>query len=99
MSLRKKSRTYRNRNREAGDLRAFGRYPEGILKRSGLWGWSAVLALLCTMITYPGIWYSDSYVRVTTAYAVMNSVKITLAGHPAPLYTGNAFTVIPSFMM
>ena len=99
LSLRGKKHTPGEERRAAGDLRARSRYPAGILQRSGLWGWCAFLALFCTMVTYPGIWYSDSYVRVTTAYAVMNSVKITLAGHPAPLYTGNAFTVIPSFMM
>lgn len=81
------------------ELRFSGRYPEGIRKRWGIWAWSALLALLCTLITYPGIWYSDSYVRVTTGYAVMNSVKTTFTGHPAPLYTHNAFTVIPSFFI
>ncbi|MBR2823859.1 MAG: hypothetical protein IKE24_09250 [Clostridia bacterium] len=65
----------------------------------GLFLWSAVLALLATFISYPGIWYSDSYVRVTTGGAVLNAVIKTLTGHRFPLNTDNAFTVIPSFFM
>ena len=64
-----------------------------------VWLWSAVLALLCTLISYPGIWYSDSYVRVATGGAVLNAIVKTLTGHRAPLYTGNAFTVTPSLFM
>ncbi len=64
-----------------------------------IWLLSAVLALLCTLITYPGIFYSDSYVRVTTGGAVLNSVIKTLQGRPFTLETHNAFTVIPSFFM
>ena len=60
---------------------------------------SAVLALLCTLISYPGIWYSDSYVRVATGRAVLNAAVKTLTGHRMPLETGNAFTVIPSFFI
>ena len=61
--------------------------------------WSAVLALLCTFISYPGIWYSDSYVRVTTGQAALNAVIKTLTGHRFRLDTGNAFTIVPSFLM
>ena len=61
--------------------------------------WSAVMALICTLISYPGIWYSDSYVRVSMANAVLNTVVNTLKGHPAALDTWNAFTVIPSFFI
>ncbi len=64
-----------------------------------IWLWSAILALLCTMITYPGIWYSDSYVRVETGKAVLNRIVKTLIGQRARLDTGNAFTIIPSFFM
>ena len=70
-------------------------------KRSNGWLWfgSAVLALICTFVSYPGIWYSDSYVRVETGKAVAVAVFKTLTGHRFPLNTGNAFTVIPSFFM
>ena len=64
-----------------------------------IWFWSGVLALLCTLISYPGIWYSDSYVRVTTGEAVLNAIVKTLTGQRFPLETGNAFTIIPSFFM
>ena len=66
---------------------------------AGIWIFSAALALVCTMITYPGIWYSDSYVRVETGHAVLNAVVKTLTGHGAPLNTHNGFTLIPSFFM
>lgn len=64
-----------------------------------VWCWSGLLALLCTFISYPGIWYSDSYVRVATGSAVLNAVVKTLTGHRFVLETGNAFTVIPSFFL
>ncbi len=59
----------------------------------------AVLALMCTLLSYPGIFYSDSYVRVETGRAVLNSIVKTLTGHRFILETDNAFTVIPSFFM
>ncbi len=61
--------------------------------------WCAALALFCTFISYPGIWYSDSYARVTTGNAVMSAVVRTLKGQRAPVNTGNPFTLIPSFFM
>lgn len=64
-----------------------------------LWAWSAALALLCTLISYPGIWYSDSYVRVATGEAVLNAVVKMLQGHRTLLETHNAFSLIPSFFM
>ncbi len=81
-----------------------------VLSRGGYYGkrladcqvllfWCAVLALLCTFITYPGIWYSDSYVRVTTGNAVLNAVAKTLSGQRVSVETGNPFTLIPSFFM
>lgn len=76
-----------------------GYYGKRIAANRPVWTWSAVFALLCTLISYPGIWYSDSYVRVTTGGAVLNAIVKTLTGHRAPVYTGNAFTVVPSFFM
>ena len=73
----------------------------GIRIREGrkIWFWCAVLALLCTFATYPGIWYSDSYVRVETGRAAFNAVVKTLIGQGRPLQTRNHFTLIPSFAM
>ena len=76
-----------------------GYYRKRIAENRAVWAWSAALALLCTLISYPGIWYSDSYVRVTTGSAVLNAVVKTLTCHRAPLETGNAFTIVPSFFM
>ena len=76
-----------------------GYYKRQIAENRGLWGWSVIFALLCTFISYPGIWYSDSYVRVTTGGAVLNAMVKTLTGHRFMLDTGNAFTIIPSFFM
>lgn len=80
-------------------LSARGYFGKRIRACRRIWLWSAVLALLCTLITYPGIFYSDSYVRVTTGHAVLNSVILTLKGRGSPLDTGNGFTLIPSFLM
>ena len=76
-----------------------GYYGRRLAEHRAVFLWSALLALLCTLITYPGIWYSDSYVRVETGGAVLNAMVKTLTGHRAPLETGNAFTLIPSFFM
>ena len=76
-----------------------GYYSERFKATRGIWFWSGVLALICTLISYPGIWYSDSYVRVTTGQAVLNAIIKTLTGQRFPLETGNAFTIIPSFFM
>lgn len=76
-----------------------GYYGKRIAQGRSLWLWSAALALLCTLVSYPGIWYSDSYVRVATGGAVLNAVVKTLTGHRFPLDTGNAFSVTPSFFM
>lgn len=74
-------------------------YLDGIRQCAAIWAASAALALFFTLVTYPGIWYSDSYVRVSTAYAVGGAIKSTLTGHGRLLETGNAFTVIPSFFL
>ena len=76
-----------------------GYYSKRFTASHRIWFWSGVLALLCMLISYPGIWYSDSYVRVTTGEAVLNTIIKTITGHRAPLETGNAFTIIPSFFM
>ena len=76
-----------------------GYYPRRAAGAAGVWRGSAALALLCTLVSYPGIWYSDSYVRVTTGGAVLNAVVKALTGHRILLETHNAFSVIPSFFM
>ena len=78
---------------------ARGYFGKQIAANRGLWFWSAALALICTLITYPGIFYSDSYVRVTTGHAVLNNIIMTLKGSGSPLNTENGFTLIPSFFM
>jgi len=83
----------------AGGKRIRSLYLNAIRNRKAVWAWSIILAIACTFISYPGIWYSDSYVRVTTAEAVANAIGKTLTGRGKPLETGNAFTVIPSFFM
>ena len=80
-------------------LSARGYFGKRIRACRSVWLWSAVLALLCTLITYPGIFYSDSYVRVTTGHAVLSNVILTLKGRGTPLDTGNGFTLLPSFLM
>ena len=84
---------------ERHGLSCGGYYGIRIRHCQSIWLWSAVLALLCTFVTYPGIWYSDSYVRVETAKAAFNAVVKTLIGQGRPLETRNHFTLIPSFAM
>ncbi len=89
----------RSENPSRKALSFHGYYGSRIAAHGGLFLWSAALALLATFISYPGIWYSDSYVRVTTGGAVLNAVIKTLTGHRAYLNTDNAFTIVPSFFM
>ncbi len=89
----------RTKGRKASEPKPESRDLRAIRNRYGIWMASLILAVLCTLITYPGIWYSDSYVRVTTGLAVAGQIQDTLTGHASPLYTGNAFTVIPSFFI
>ena len=78
---------------------ARGFFGKRAAEHRGIWLGSAGMALLCTLITYPGIFYSDSYVRVTTGHAVLNQVIGVLKGGGGSLNTGNGFTLIPSFFM
>lgn len=84
---------------EGSGLSSGGYYGIRIRKCRNIWIWSAALALLCTFVSYPGIWYSDSYVRVETGRAALNAVVKTLIGQGRPLETRNHFTLIPSFAM
>lgn len=76
-----------------------GYYVRRAARNGAIWFWSGALALLCTLISYPGIWYSDSYVRVATSGAVLHAMVNTLKGMRMPVDTNNAFTIIPSFFM
>ncbi|MBQ3705671.1 MAG: hypothetical protein II888_04380 [Clostridia bacterium] len=76
-----------------------GYYGRRLVSCRHIWCWSFVLALLCTLITWPGVWYSDSYVRVNTGNAILNTLINLLHGRRVPLETDNAFSVLPSFFM
>lgn len=58
-----------------------------------------VLALLCTFISYPGIWYSDSYGRVNFANVIKKDAKLLLTGEGISEASQNWLTVVPSFFM
>ena len=60
---------------------------------------SLILAIICTMIAYPGIWYSDSYTRVQFTDAIIKSIKDTFTNNINSTALMCWLTVIPSFFM
>lgn len=60
---------------------------------------SIVLALICTFISYPGIWYSDSYSRVGAVNVVYNCAWKVVTGHRSEIVASSWITIVPSFFM
>ena len=58
---------------------------------------SLILAIICTFITYPGIWYSDSYSRVDFSDTVLDCIKKVLLGQRVSINVSSWLTVVPSF--
>lgn len=60
---------------------------------------SLILSVICTMITYPGITFSDSYFRIDNAEIFANNIKKSIK-YGIPLKPSNWWlTSIPSIMM
>lgn len=51
-----------------------------ITKHRSECGISVVLAMLSTLVSYPGIWYSDSYARVIYADSIMQKIENMFEG-------------------
>ena len=60
---------------------------------------SLFLAILCTLITYPGIWYSDSYSRYNMSLTIGKCLKMILNGQRNLINVSCWLTVVPSFFM
>ena len=60
---------------------------------------SLFLAILCTLITYPGIWYSDSYGRYNMSLTIGKCLKMILNGQRNLINVSCWLTVVPSFFM
>lgn len=58
-----------------------------------------ILALMCTFISYPGIWYSDSYSRVDFANVIIRDIGLLATGRGSIEPSKSWLTVIPSFFM
>lgn len=74
-------------------------YIKKMKENSSIWAWSIMLALLCTLISYPGIWYSDSYGRVDYANVVLSCGWKVLTGQRSSISAQSWVTIIPSFFM
>lgn len=57
------------------------------------------MAIFCVLISYPGIFYSDSYARVETADKIRGAVSMLLAGQRDAIEIRSWITVIPSCLM
>lgn len=58
---------------------------------------SMIMACICVLITYPGIFYSDSYERVREAYEIKNLILNALRGER--VRTEMWLTITPSYFM
>ncbi len=60
---------------------------------------SLILSIICTLISYPGIWYSDSYGRVYFADTIIDCAKKVISGERLAINVESWLTVIPSLFM
>lgn len=60
---------------------------------------SLFMAIFCVIISYPGIFYSDSYARVETADKIRGAISMLLAGQRDAIEIRSWITVIPSCLM
>ena len=65
-----------------------GFYCQQVVKNRNLIIVSLFLAILCVMITYPGILYTDSYSRVSRAYDIKKQFQNAFAGQQVTLSDG-----------
>lgn len=61
--------------------------------------WSLLMTGFCVIISYPGIFYSDSYARVETADKVRAAISMLFSGQKDAIEIRSWITVIPSVFM
>lgn len=74
-------------------------YVKWIKNHQGLIAFCAFLSIFLTLLTYPGVMYSDSYIRLSTASDLKTNVKHLINGEQNnnPVYSW--LTVVPSFFI
>ena len=61
---------------------------------------SILIAIVCVLISYPGIFYSDSYGRIDMADDFRDSINLLLTGHGAEMPVIECWlTIVPSLFM
>ena len=60
---------------------------------------SVFISIICTLITYPGVLYSDSYSRTYYADSLRMTLHAFLTGNAQAYPTGSWITVTPSFFI
>lgn len=58
-----------------------------------------ILSIICTIITYPGIFYSDSYVRLEFSNEIIDALKEIMLGNRSDINMESWLTVVPSFFI
>lgn len=61
--------------------------------------WSLLMTGFCVVISYPGIFYSDSYARVETADKIRAAMSMLFSGQGDAIEIRSWITVIPSVFM
>lgn len=74
-------------------------YMKKVRENSAIIAWSLLMAGFCVIISYPGIFYSDSYARVETADKVRAAISMLFSGQRDAIAIRSWITVIPSVFM
>ena len=74
-------------------------YYQKLRENTGIIAWGLAMAAFCVLISYPGIFYSDSYARVETADKVRGAISMLFSGQRDAIEIRSWITVIPSFFM
>ena len=60
---------------------------------------SLLFACFLTFLTYPGVMYTDSYVRITMGENIKQWLQMVLSGNRAAVDAASWITVVPSYFM
>lgn len=74
-------------------------YIKAFRKHAAIIALSVLFAAFFVAIYYPGIMYSDSYVRIDASTGIRNAVKMLLSGQRDLIDMEIWLTVVPSFFI
>lgn len=60
---------------------------------------SLLISIICTIITYPGILYSDSFARINLYYVINDSIKKLFSGQRQIINASAWMTLTPSYFI